>query len=190
LASRASDHRTGNWMLSYKGRQLWPLDLRPEDIDIEEIAHALSNICRFGGHCLRFYSVAQHSVLVATCVRREGGSAHTKTALLHDATEAYLGDMVRPLKVNMPDYTSAETRAWEAVCAAFDLPLDLPPEVELADARVLLAEKRDLVNDSGHPWEFPQCRFPDAVHFPWTRIRPLLPGPAKQLFLATWDSLR
>lgn len=175
--------RRGNWMLSSKGRQLWPLDLQPEDIDIEEIAHALSNICRFGGHCRKFYSVAQHSLLVADCSPLK----LAKVGLLHDATEAYIGDMVRPLKVSLSEFSSIEDAAWEAVAGAFDLPITIPAEVKIADARVLLGEKRDLCNnDGGHAWEFPQCRFPDLEPYPLHTIRPLLPRDAEWLFLDAW----
>lgn len=178
--------RKGNWMLSLKGNQLWPLDLQPADIDIEEIAHSISNICRFGGHCRTFYSVAQHSVLVSECV----SAPNKRVALLHDATEAYIGDMVRPLKVCLPEFAEIELGVWRAVASSFDLPEYLPEEVELADARVLLAEKRDLLNNkAGHVWEFPQCRFPLATPFPLRPISPLLPHEARRLFIDTWATV-
>lgn len=63
--------RHGDWMQTYSGRKFWPVDPRPEEVFIEDIAHALSMICRFGGHSLVFYSVAQHSVLVARNLKRE-----------------------------------------------------------------------------------------------------------------------
>jgi hypothetical protein len=61
----------GDWIQTATGRPFWPIDPRPEDIDIEDIAHALSMLCRFGGHCLRFYSVAEHSVLLSQYVAPE-----------------------------------------------------------------------------------------------------------------------
>ena len=78
--------RRGGWIQTYTGRQFWPLDPRIEDIDIHDIAHALSHQCRYSGHCLRFYSVAEHSVLLSHHVAGE----HMLWALLHDAWEAYL----------------------------------------------------------------------------------------------------
>jgi hypothetical protein len=86
--------RLGNWMQTQFGNQFWPLDPRPEDFDIKEIASALGKACRYAGHCFGFYSVAEHSVLVSQIVPPE----FALTALMHDATEAYLVDIPRPLK--------------------------------------------------------------------------------------------
>ena len=81
--------RNGSWLQTYTGIQFWPLDPRPEEIDIQDIAHALSLLCRFNGHCQRFYSVAEHSVHVSTILAPEFGL----WGLLHDAAEAYLSDI-------------------------------------------------------------------------------------------------
>lgn len=139
--------RKGDWFLTSTGRQFWPLDPRPEDICIEDIAHGLAHVCRFGGHCKRFYSVAQHSVFVSYRCR------NALQGLLHDATEAYLGDMVRPLKYSMPDYLVAEERVWRAVCARFGLPLKLDADVKYADNVALMTERRDIMPWTPHRWE-------------------------------------
>jgi hypothetical protein len=94
MLEQATRDRRGDWMQTFTGRAFYPLDPRPEDIDPVDIAHALSLICRYGGHSSRFYSVAEHCVLMSHAVAPE----HALWALLHDATEAYLGDMIRPLK--------------------------------------------------------------------------------------------
>lgn len=170
--------RMGDWMHSLKGNRIYPTDLHPEDIDIEEIAHALSMLCRFGGHCREFYSVAQHSAIVSTLCPEN----LRLVGLLHDAAEAYCGDIVRPLKMSLPGYQEIEDRAWRAIASRFHLPAILPMEVVVEDARVLLTEKRDLLAPSEHEWLFPQCAFPDIVPDD-SIIKPLPPGESRELFM-------
>lgn len=144
----AVDGRRGNWMQTYRGSQFWPLDMRPEDIFIEDIAHSLSMICRFGGHCERFYSVAEHSVLVSQVVPPE----LALLGLMHDATEAYVGDVIRPLKPALTGYAAIEHNVWLAVCARFRLPGSMPDEIKAADNAVLLTEQIALMKDAPAPW--------------------------------------
>lgn len=144
--------RIGDWMQTACGNQFWPLDPRPEEVDIGDIAHALSMLCRFGGHCTHFYSVAQHSVHVSELVAPE----HRLWALLHDAAEAYLGDVVRPLKTSftmagIDFYKLAEKAVMIAVCEKFGLPSAEPLEVKYADQVMLATERRDLMVKK-HPW--------------------------------------
>ncbi len=98
--------RGGYSMQTFSRTMFYPLDPHPEDVHIVDIAHALANICRFGGHAKRFYSVAQHSVLVSRIVEPED-ALH---GLMHDAAEAYVGDVVRPIKhmPGMAAYHAAE----------------------------------------------------------------------------------
>src|SRR5258708_302056 len=86
--------RRGNWMQTYTGRAYWPADPRAEDVCIEDIAHALSLLCRYTGHCKRFYSVAEHSILISQVVPPE----YAFFGLMHDAQEAYINDLARPIK--------------------------------------------------------------------------------------------
>lgn len=86
-------HR-GSWMQTYTGRRLFPMDPSPADVDIIDIAHALSMQCRYNGHVRRFMSVAEHCVLISENVPAQDAL----WGLLHDATEAYVGDMIRPLR--------------------------------------------------------------------------------------------
>lgn len=101
----------GNKINLYSGTTIDLMNPSPEDIKIEDIAHALSNICRFGGHTPFFYSVAEHSMLALWCAYKDGLESDARKAILfHDATEAYLGDVVRPLKQNLDEYTEVESR--------------------------------------------------------------------------------
>src|SRR3989344_3806442 len=128
--------RVGNWMQTFTGRRFYPLDPRPEDVCVEDIAHALSLVCRFGGHVRFHYSVAQHSLYVSNHVDDHGaGGQDVLIALLHDAAEAYIGDVVWPLKqaTEMLGYRVVEERVERAVFERFGLPLPLPAVVKHAD---------------------------------------------------------
>lgn len=139
----------GNWMQTYTGRQFYPLDPRPEDVDVTDIAHALSMQCRYNGHVRKFYSVAEHCVLISGLVDPE----HAFWALLHDATEAYVGDMVRPLKLHMPQYRDVEDRVMLAIAERFGLDPQMPAEVKAADSRILLDERAALMGDPAGDWQ-------------------------------------
>ncbi len=116
------------------------LDPKVEDIKITDIAHALANICRFGGHPREFYSVAQHSVRVSYLVDEE----YALEALLHDATEAYLGDVITPLKNILPEYRRLEEKLDGIIRKAFDLPAVPTPCVKTADVIMYEAEAHEL----------------------------------------------
>lgn len=142
--------RTGDWMQTYSGRRFWPLDPRPEEVFIEDIAHSLSMQCRYAGHCLHFYSVAEHSVLLAWAM---GNVDDARWALLHDASEAYLVDIPRPLKRSLVGYGPAEVRAMLAICARFRLPPGVPARVKQFDDRII-ADERSNLGVCEHPWDF------------------------------------
>lgn len=170
------DHR-GDWLQTYTGRRFYPADPRPSDIDIEDIAHGLAHLCRFAGQCSRFYSVAEHSVLVSYCVPRE----HAMQALLHDATEAYIVDIPRPAKKLLLAYYELESKAWAAVADKFSLPHELADEVKDADNAVLLAE-RDALFHNAVGWSVPGE--PANVE-----VIGLEPPAAKSIFLRRYHQL-
>ena len=120
----------------------------PDDINIEDIAHGLSNYCRFTGQCL-FYSVAEHSIKVSelTGIFSEKDRL---VALLHDATEAYLGDVSSPLKSMLPDYKIIEEKMWHAIATKFNLPVIIPETVHYVDKFMFLIEERDLQIEKTH----------------------------------------
>jgi hypothetical protein len=140
-------NRSGYWLTTYSGKQFFPQDPRPEDICIEDIAHALSIEPRFGGHLPEPYSVAQHCVLVSDLVEKVlgGNGSEQKWALLHDATEAYLKDLPLPVKKCVgARYADLESHVSLAIEGHFGLKGDLPEKVKLADTMALGIERRDL----------------------------------------------
>jgi hypothetical protein len=140
--------RKGDWKQTVSGRQFWPLDPRPNEVFIEDIAHALAMQCRFGGHCLRFYSVAEHSVLLS----RSAEPSLKLWALMHDAAEAYVIDVPRPLKRSLPGYKEAEDAVMRAICVRFKLHLGMPPAVKRLDERILSDEQQQNMAPAPHPW--------------------------------------
>ncbi|MBV9870479.1 MAG: hypothetical protein JO214_07635 [Frankiaceae bacterium] len=138
--SQPADPR-GDWMQTYTGRRFYPMSPRSDEIDPADIAHALSLICRYAGHVERFYSVAEHCVLMSQAVAPENALA----ALLHDATEAYVVDVPRPLKRYLADYRAIEQATWTAIAIRFGVELTLPSEVDEADNRILVNERRELL---------------------------------------------
>lgn len=138
-----------NWILTHTGKRFDLFEPDVAMIDPRDIAHSLAHLCRFNGHTRGFYSVAQHSCLVADLVPAE----HKLAALLHDATEAYLGDMTRPLKEWMPYYRGFEDVIWGRVCERFGLGVDLPPTVHQADLIALATERRDLMPPDPATWD-------------------------------------
>ena len=175
--------RKGDWMQTFSGVQFWPLDPRPEDVHLDDIMHALSNLCRFGGHCRHFYSVAQHSVMVSRQAEAAAKSDAREIGiigLLHDATEAYLIDVPRPIKRDLLNYKEIEATLAIVIGERFGVRLDLLPElVKEADERALFTEKRDLLCAEPAPWGVAQ----GVSSEPYAdRIEPQSPYTAKEAF--------
>lgn len=156
-----------------------PLNMDPADVRIEDIAHALSLQNRFNGYTSRPYSVAEHSVNVATLTamrldRLWGLSGWRKVcenpkhritlrqALLHDATEAYLPDMTYPVKQHMPEFQAAEDRLWTVIAGVFQVPVEINATIKIIDKRLATTEKDYLLSNGSalEVWGDYRARFP------------------------------
>ena len=135
------DADRGIWMQTWSGGRFYPIQPRVTEVHLSDIAWGLAHTCRFAGQCERFYSVAQHSLIMCDYAQVRYGPRIALYALMHDASEAYIGDMIRPLKVMMPDFQMIERRVWSVIAARFDLGPRIPPEIKALDNRILAAEK-------------------------------------------------
>lgn len=182
--------------MTYTRKQVDPLNLRPEDVCIEDIAHALSMKCRYSGHTAEFYSVAQHCV-VAADVMCQSIPHLALTMLLHDAAEAYIPDFPRPVKnafllrrnnEDSVDVYFLEEEILHTVCLGLGFPslsFDCP-EVHYMDRVMLKTEKRDLWPKLAMDWgeDIESC-------MPLTsRITPCSAQLAESEFLAMYEYLR
>ena len=147
---------------------------------IKDIAHALSHLCRFTGHVRDFYSVAQHCVLVSHEVPTE----FALHALMHDAAEAFTGDVSSPLKALLPDFQAIEASVEREVFTRFGLPIELPGVIKRADRVLLLTEQRDLMCAGAKLEDAPRGLLPLE-----NRITTWFPSEAKRHFLRRFRDL-
>ena len=126
---------------THSGLYIDVFDPKPETITIEDIAHALSHLCRFGGHIHKFYSVASHSVYCSGMASLE----NKLCALLHDASEAYLIDVPRPIKVRLTNYEEIENKLMTVIANKFGFQWPMPEEVKSVDGRMHVLEWDNLV---------------------------------------------
>ena len=143
-----------NYITTYTGKSFNFMDPQPEQIDIEDIAQALSMQCRFNGHVKRFYSVAEHCCIMHDYVSRKTSDSELAfTALMHDASEAYICDIPRPLKPHLINYQEIEQRIEEALQKRFGFnPMyawlkDIDNRIVADEARELFLRMPDWVND-------------------------------------------
>lgn len=169
-----------DWMQTYTGQAFDPLHPDPKKINIADIAHALSMNCRYAGHVNRFYSVAEHCIHVSRVVPPE----HALWALLHDATEAYIADLVRPVKHRMPEYQEVERNLMWAICKRFNLPHLTPTAVKDADLRIVVDEKAALLGPEPATWGAI-----DGVEPLGVAIQAWLPFEAEAHYLARFSQL-
>lgn len=149
-----------DWMMVHSGRHVFPFEVNPDDIDIDDICHHLGNLCRYNGAPDEFYSVAEHSRHIFDALRRDGYPLETQLAgLLHDAPEYVLGDMIRPMKNSLGHYfpearkflKENEEHLGKLVAEKFGFPWPLPAAVEEYDARIINDEKA-FIFGPGKPW--------------------------------------
>lgn len=151
----------GPSMQLWDGSYFYLLDPNPEVMTPENIAHALANLCRFTGHC-RFYSVAQHCRHVSFLVPRE----HAFAGLMHDASEAFIGDLSRPLKdtldvVSPGTIRMIEDRIHAALAKRYGFEFPFHPSVKVADNIAVVTERRDAIDRNREPW--PDMPEPDPM---------------------------
>lgn len=185
--------RKGDWMQLRSGGRFWPLDPRPEDVRIEDIAAGLAATVRFRGQTRQPYTVAEHSVHVANLVGLHNPGA-ALWGLLHDAAEAYLGDLIRPLK-QLPEFAAfrmAEDLIMGVVCERFGLCEFMPLEVQAADEAMLAAEATqlfDVLDPEWSRWLRGLEAAPIRIGHPWTPGEPWTPAMAERQFLKTYRAL-
>ena len=170
---------------TYTGKSFNPLAFENEDygpIDLMDIAHALSHLCRFNGHTKRFYSVGEHSLHVSALLEHHGPNIQA-WGLLHDAAEAYRGDIVRPIKQRMPQFKAIEDGLLPRIAKRFDLVWPIPDVVFDADDILLATEFRDLMQS---PPQTPLRMQPIPPLPGWNAYLPPLaqtPFDTRQVFL-------
>ena len=171
----------GDWIQTHTNVEFDIFNATEDDVNIEDISAALSKICRFGGHCSTFYSVAQHSIHVAELVPDEL-KLH---ALLHDASEAYLGDIPRPIKHSneFAFYRLIEERISKIIYKKYNLPDQLDRAIKYADNQMLMLEASKLMPTIDNWTYFRKDLVPDDID-----IYPILsPEEAQVKFLDAFE---
>ncbi len=169
--------------LTVTGRYFDFLNPTESNFNIQDISHALSNMCRFAGHVREFYSVGQHSVIVSQIVPKN----LAMWGLLHDASEAFMCDIAKPLKNLLPDYQKIEKRVESAIFQKFNLgkkmPVEVKKEVKYADMVLLATEKRDVMMNDDY-WEVL-----DGFEALDKILIPVPPKEARIMFLERYNEL-
>lgn len=172
---------TTDYVSTFSGNRFYPLRPHIDQVAIEDIAHGLAYQCRFNGQTKTFYSIAQHSLIVASLVPPPLRLA----ALLHDAAEAYLGDMVKPLKVLLPEFAALEDKVTAIIAATYGIDFSDYAPIKRADLVALATEKRDLMPHSTERWAY----LDGIAPLPGIIVA-MDPGEAKQCFLQRYHELK
>jgi len=146
--------RIDDWMETASGVRFQFMNPTAEQIVLSDVALALSRACRYGGHTRRFYSVAEHTILMSDWVLQQpwGNELAALTALHHDDAEAYIGDLPRPAKQNMPQFKAVETGIDRAVAERFGTIYPMPAWLKQADTAILVDERAQVMRQSGNRW--------------------------------------
>ena len=147
-----------------------------ESIQPEDVAYALARLCRYNGHTRRFFSVAEHTLIMEDVCRRKGMTPRQRlTALHHDDAEYIIGDLLRPIKVTMPQFKALEERIDQAVALRFMTEWPMPKWLKEYDARILNDERRRVMNPSPNEWGTDDLE-PLGARFMWLtgRFAPLV----------------
>lgn len=171
---------TTDYVSTFSGNRFYPLRPHIDQVAIEDIAHGLAYQCRFNGQTKTFYSIAQHSLIVASLVPPPLRLA----ALLHDAAEAYLGDMVKPLKVLLPEFAALEDKVTAIIATTYGIDFSDYAPIKRADLVALATEKRDLMPHSAERWAY----LDGIAPLPGIIVA-MDPGEAKQCFLQRFHEL-
>ena len=178
--------RRGPFQVNASGGQWWPLDPRPEDFAIWDIAHHLSNICRYGGAPTSFYSVAEHSVLVSQHVPLEL-ALH---GLLHDAAEAVVGDAIKPIKMlaEWKAVRRVEDLNFQSICEAFGLEWNAEIEHVVAevDRRIVIDECLAIIPNGA---DYLHLKGYDLSERLDADVVAYSPERAEVMFLLRWEEL-
>lgn len=175
-----SEHNLEPWIETFTGKKFNFLDPKPAEIDIRDIAHSLAYTCRYTGHSKRFYSVAEHSILVSYLAN------DPLAGLLHDASEAYITDIASPIKPYLSNYKDLEDMIMGRISAVFRFKYPLDADIKDCDATQLKTEAKHLLKSGGIPW---------AHKYPTKRahgIKPMCLGPeeAEKAFLERFEEVR
>lgn len=169
-----SDHSEDAWIRTFTGGKVYFFEPSKSNIEIEDVIHPLSLLCRFNGSSLEFYSVAQHSVLVADNVFKETGCKNTAySALLHDASEAFISDIPSPFKTHFPGFKEIEIKMEEWLSQRFHFKYPFDPIIKHHDLRCLSTEMRDLMLISDHK-NLPNPYEEKIIPLGWREARQLL----------------
>lgn len=176
-----SNQQTKSCITTVSGRFFDILKPEEYEYDIEEIAHSLSNICRYTGHTNSFYSVAEHSVLVS----RICSDRLALCGLLHDASEAFIGDVSSPLKKLLPEYQEIEDKVQKAIASQFNLPYPFPEEIYVADKKMYWQERQSVADNGIRDTLWHQDRGAARK----VEARGMSPHMAKRMFLSRFKEI-